>query len=92
MFSEDYIRGGRHVLYILPELYTIQKGYQAVTAVEGLSGFYGTNLFCGHDYEMAVWYIKQKNLKLGIDAKVATEIINGAFAFTPLQPWNVLPM
>jgi hypothetical protein len=89
---EDYVRSGRFAFHILPELYRPDKGYQAVTAVEGLTGFYQSNLFCGHDYEIARWYAQRKNEEMGINAKTATEIINGAFAMTPLQPWNRLPI
>jgi hypothetical protein len=88
----DNFRQGRHVFHILPELYEDDSGYQAVAAVEGLQGFYQTRLYCGHDYEMAVWYAAQKNLSMGIDAKTATEIIQNAFANTPLQSWNKLPI
>ena len=89
---DDYVRSGRYVFHILPELYDPDKGYLAVTAVEGLAGFYQSNLFCGHDYEMAVWYAQQKNNDLGIDAKTATTIINKAFEHTSLEPWNNLPI
>ena len=92
MRFDDYVRSGRYAFHILPELYDPDKGYLAVTAVEGLSGFYQSNLFCGHDYEMAVWYANQKNLSMGIDTKTATKIINAAFALTPLQNWNHLPI
>lgn len=88
----DYIRQGRHVFHILPELYDDDTGYQAVAAVEGLQGLYQTRLYCGHDYEMAVWYATQKNLFMGIGVKTAAKIIHGAFVGTFLQARNRLPI
>lgn len=89
---QDYLRRGRFVFAILPELYRPETGYMAVTVAEGFLGFYQSKLFCGHDYEMALWYAQHKNEEMGISAKVATKMINDAFALTPLQPWNALPL
>lgn len=86
------MRSGRHAFFIIPELYTEEKGYVAVTVVEGLDWFYPSNLYCGHDYEMAVWYANQKNLSLGIDANTATMIIRAATTERMGGVWNTRPI
>lgn len=69
---------GRHVFFILPERFDPEHGYIAVTAVEGFAGIYASALYCGHDYETAIWYANQKNLFLGIDPETAAMIITNA--------------
>ena len=89
VFIPDCIRRGRHALWIMPEEFDPQHGYVAIAAVEGIPGVYRTKLYCGFDYEMAVWYTDRKNLSMGIDTKVASAIIISAMGNWPL---NDLPI
>lgn len=90
--AAEIMRVGRFAFVVLPEFYTKEKGYFALTAMEGAQGLYTSKLFCGHDYEMAVWYANQKNKSLGIDPETASRIIEAACLPITGAPQNDRPI
>lgn len=63
------------IFVILPEVHNPESGYCLMAIWPRLQGIYATNVFCGHDFEMAVDYANWINQKNGHSPAVASAVL-----------------
>ena len=65
---------------IIEDMYDKNHGYALATVWADLAGVYGSNFYCGHDFDFAVDRANEENLKRGVTPKEAREIVEHALA------------